>query len=588
MANTREVCLMEGRFFIEIGQFTNGASAQSRDGMESNGQDVEGDSDDEEETRENNCKEPPDVGTDDDDVENESAPQHLLLHDSGIDSFLLLETGTPASEENEDEGDEAFRPVVYSKRRRGSRGREVRSESEPVGEAAKTSSQLVKSDADGSENDAALETNKQRKRKKKRNKKRAADALTDGLSTDWDQLDLIDDDFGVSGTAEETTKKDLSSLSEAIAETTDVKSAENSSKSALQSTESGGFPVKKNVKDDVFVVGKISNGFHQRSFSESYESKAGIKSILKNRSRTFSGESSCSETAEWASSCGGKSNGCRSRDQSTTSLTDVTQSMESLSITSVFTSDSCCEEGHEDARYCASSWSAGGTRKSVHFSSVIDRKRFRSGAPPSNVGKGRRNSGGKVNGCQNQAEHGKKRHMSEGDAATMMLPEDGVQACDFSRGGNGAKAQGTRGGRGDSPTSDVMSASSDELFEMEELDEAEQGKTYGSPLGNVPEEVEDQKIILENGNHCGTKSKRSKKNKSKKGKGKASKPEMVASEFHEEKEGWSIVGGSKLGWKKSGPGNSSDLSLFSDVDDGHSISATEGCSDFGAISITNG
>lgn len=619
---------MEGKFFIETGQFTNGgASVESHDHqMDTKAQDSEGDSDDdEEETRKFRRHSHSTDGTDcDTGSEKENSPQPP--NDSGIDSFLLLETGTPASEDNDDdEGDQAFRPVVFSKMRRGSRGREARrpesngsSDSKAASETVNLASERNKSD------DAAPETNKQKKRRK-RNKKRAAEETpTDRPSTDdWDQLDLLEDDFRKVedlgkiedlGEVEEDIEQDGEDVGRGpkpLKASSPEKSKKIKSETDSDITEKKEPPVNPKDKGDFFVAGKLPNGSHNRSESESTDSKAGIKSILKNsRSRTFSGESSCSDAVELGSSCGGRSGGYRSRNQSTTSLTDVTQSMESLSITSMLTSDSCCEDGHDDkcdnSQYCASSWSAGGTRKSVHFSAVIDRKRFRSGAPPVNIGKGRRCSTGKANA--NQSEHGKKRHMSEGDAGTAHSREDGTRI--FDRGGSGMKNVEAGDGRADSPN-DLLSASSDDLFEMEELNEENGGNCCGkgsfklnvvSPLlVGVPEEVEDQEVASESESRrvkseseseseSRTKTKKGKKSKSKKGKGKGPNSSELppSSDFDEVQEGWSIVGSAKLGWKKGGSKNSSDLSLSSDVDDGHSIYATEGVSEFGAISITNG
>lgn len=577
---------MEGKFFIEIG--VSGP-------METEAQD-EGDSDDEEETRKFH-RNPSSDGNDDTGSEKENSPQ---LHDSGIDSFLLPETGTPASEENDDDdGDQAFRPVVYSKKRRGSRGREARPDSNGSSDS-NAASESVTLASELNLSDATPETNKQKKRRK-RKKKPATETPTNGPSnSEWDQLDIVDEDFGKS------EDRDLGKLDGPIEDIEPDVTKEGEEEMAISPEQrrkkvslAVQLEAKESVKnkDEVFVLGKLPNGSHERSVSESYDSKSGIKSILKNaRSRNFSGESSCSDAVELGSSCGGRSGSGRSRNQSTASLTDVTQSMESLSITSMLTSDSCCDEGQEDkcgnSPHFASSWSASGTRKSVHFSAVIDRKRFRSGAPPVNVGKGRRCSTGKANVNQRE-HHGKKRHMSEGDAGsgTALSPKD------LKSGGDEAVKVGDASDvRGDSPN-ESMFASFDDLFEMEELNEEDVedfGKKdamingSGSLLVNVPEEVEDQEVTSENKNRSETKPKKGKKNK-KRGKGKGSNPEVTPDiEYDEIPEGWSIVGCGKLGWKKAGSKNSSDLSLSSDVDDGHSIYAKEGASDFGAISITNG
>jgi len=606
---------MEGKFFIEMGQLTNGCPSSSSSWethKASNGaahvksqDDEEGDSDDEEETRSATTH----LFTDGDETnsEKENSQRH---RDSGIDSLVFLETGTP-EDDNDDDDDQAFRPVVYSKRRRGSRGAE-KSQSSPWSPNAPLTSSTPtsgpgrnnnKSDPDGSETEAtAAETAKQKKKRKRKNKKRAAsNSVDEHCADDWDQLDLVDDD------AIEVRKIDASAKETSPV----VNGMANSEKPthAAASKDVAESPSKDVDKDDVFEERPSNgsfrnNGSQSGSFSESYDNKTGIKSILKNRSRTFSGESSCSEICEVASSTSGKrgsslNGSCRKHS---TSLTSVTQSLESLSIGSMLTSDSCCEDGLEDRcdhpqQYCAS-WSSGTARKSVHFSAVIDRKRFRSGAPPQNVGKGRRNSGGSK---PNQREHGKKRHLSEGDAVSMGGQGDGLRQFDHAAVLNSKDTDG----REESPSGDLVSNSSDDMFQMEELDQVEEeaqvksmevtGPRFQSLLG-VPEEKEDveeeggiMEVALENGvgNRCeGKASKKGKKNKSKKNKGKsAGRSEFDSGDYEDQDvDGWSIVGNNKLGKKKNGSKNSSDLSL-SDAEDGHSVYVTDGASDFGAISI---
>jgi len=160
----------------------------------------------------------------------------------------------------------------------------------------------------------------------------------------------------------------------------------------------------------------------KRCSESSTYSENGIKGILKHRSRTLSGESSCSDIFETkqrsGSSDGGGEKSSRINGSITPSLTSVTQSLESLSLASVPNSD--CEGLESPSLGCWGSWGFSVPRKSVHFSSVVDRKRFRAGAPPQNVGKARRNSGGQAVKTRQKGQFendmAKKRHLSEGDA----------------------------------------------------------------------------------------------------------------------------------------------------------------------------
>lgn len=486
--------------------------------------------------------------------------------------------------------------------------------------AASKRTERNKSDADGSENEfASFESStKQRKKKKKKNKKRAATVSVEEQSADdWDKLDLVDDEYESGKDAALTDADVKNGNSKGCKDEADhTKDRQLPRKEVvdkkLGAARNGGASDSAE-KDEVFESERASNGGSIRSsLSESFDNKSGIKSILKHRLRTFSGESTCSEAWEnLPSSNEMKRGGSFNGRKHSASLTSVTQSLESLSITSMLASDSCCEDGGggDNPRFqYGDSWSSGGVRKSVHFSAVIDRKRFRSGAPPQNVGKGRRNSGGgKPNASQN---HGKKRHLSEGDAVTSTTTRLDI-ASDNAKCG-GVLFDVSEVDRAESPNGDQVSVSSDDLFHMEELDEEEEAAKPNEisagvglrslmaasegMMGNQEAENSHNKSGTpdDDADACrnGAKgSKKGKKNRGKKGKAKSSGLTFSAACVVDldEDDGWSVVGENKLGRKKGGPSsNSSDLSL-SDVDDGHSIYLTDhGASEYGAISITNG